>query len=398
MLNEVWIIYNYNLYESKKHFSLKLADALKRHGVKTRVIDFRKEGLLPNSKSKEYTKPPDLCCSFNRVVPNEDGTFFWEKRKIPYLSILVDPACYDANLVKPSYSLISCVDRFDCYYLQQKGGKNVFFFPHAIEKELFASPDQPRPYDVVFFGSSYDPQGLRKAWQGKYIPQLLVLFEEAARIALSQRDIPFWKVVDDILLQYKIPFTEQEKIRIYMNVDNYMRGVDRLELIRSIKDASVHVFGGTCWRDEHPISGWAQALFDCPNVTVHPAVPYWEILEICKQSKICLNSMPFFKNGTHERIFFSLACGALPITTDNLWVRENFINGKELLLYETLKWNEVNDKINYFLAHEAERQQLVRSGYEKVLLHHTWDQRAEQLLEEIPAFIQQMKQQAENNG
>ncbi len=390
MLQTVWIIYNYNLYESKKYFTQKFAEAFECHGVHAKIIDASK-ATADDSKNFFQKSSPDLCCSFNRVIRNPNGKYFWEAHQLPYLSILVDPACYDAELIKVPYSIVSCVDRMDCDYLRSKGGSNILFLPHAVEKELAAEADQTRPYDVVFIGSSYDPDSLKQFWRKKFSAHLLAICEEAADKTLSEFATPFWLAVDITLNKHGIQLNETERIKIYDQVDQYVRGVDRLELIRSIKNASVHVFGGTCWRENAAPRGWGQVLADCPNVTVHPSIPFWETLNILKQSKICLNSMPFFKDGTHERIFTGLACGALVVTTENRWVKENFIDGKELLLYQSKQWDRVNEKVDFYLAHENERLQVVSKGRQKVMQNHTWDQRVEQLLNEFPSILKSFK-------
>lgn len=310
--------------------------------------------------------------------------------KFPNLSFLVDPAIYNIDLIKSPYSIISCVDKFDCEYVQNKNFDRVFFWPHAVERELGPGESKERPYDVVFLGSSYDPEGLRAAYQKKYPDQNWPLIDEYIEQCLIEPELTFWNAAVKVIKRTSSgvrPLTRQ----VLMNyIDNYIRGIDRLEMIKAVKDAHVHVFGGTCWRKETPIKGWAQTFANSPNVTVHPSIPFGESMEILKKSKICLNSMPFFKNGTHERIFTGLACGCLPITTENIWVKDNFTEGEELLLYRPRHWNEINDKVNYYLSNENERQRIVAQGREKVMREHTWDNRVEQLLEIMPSMLQKM--------
>lgn len=389
MLNEVWIVVNYNLYESKKHFVQKLSEAFRRGGVGTRIIDIQTLG--PDGQLQQYAnlKLPTLVCSFNRAIPDpKTGKFFWEALSIPYLSILVDPAYYATDVMKAEYSIISCVDFFDCEFLRQHQCKNVLFLPHAVERELAPAENQERPFDVVFLGSCYDHIGLREKWKRKYPPFMIELMDGAIEATLSQTPLPFWQAVANGIAQRGLRLSQEDTVDITTQVDNYLRGLDRWELIRSIKDAHVHVFGGTCWGDL--VKGWPHYFAGMPNVTVHPAIPFTESMEILKKSRICLNSMPFFKNGTHERIFTGLACGSLPMTMDNLWVENNFVDGKELLLYQPKKWNEVNEKVNHYLNNENERADLALKGREKVMRHHTWDQRVEQLLKEIPPLLRKM--------
>jgi spore maturation protein CgeB len=42
--------------------------------------------------------------------------------------------------------------------------------------------------------------------------------------------------------------------------------------------------------------------------------------------------------------------------------------------------NELNEKINYYLLHDNEREHIARAGYEWVINNHTYDKRIENLI------------------
>lgn len=178
---------------------------------------------------------------------------------------------------------------------------------------------------------------------------------------------------------------------MYYYLDNYTRGKDRVELIRSIKDARVHVFGETSQDNAVGILGWKQYLAGQKNVTINPSIPFGAAMHVMRKSKIILNSMPFFKNGTHERVLAGLACGAVPVTTENLFFREIFKDGEDILFYQMDKREDVNAKINQLLADESKREAMARRGAEKVKAGHTWDIRVEQLLTELPAIFDRIR-------
>ena len=171
--------------------------------------------------------------------------------------------------------------------------------------------------------------------------------------------------------------------RLAYLVDFYARGIDRLHLIRSIKDVPVHVFGGKCWRDIQPVQGWEYYLSKQSNVIVHPPVDYPESLKLLKQSRICLNSMPFFKNGSHERIFASLACGALPLTSDSLYIKEEFIENEDILFYRINSLKHINECVVDILKRPSLILKMVEKGQNKVKIAHTWDQRVQTMLQEL---------------
>jgi glycosyltransferase involved in cell wall biosynthesis len=385
MINKVVIGVHYNLYESKIYFADKFKEALERRGI---------QALLFNSsdgKQIAWPKYYDFSCSFNSTLPQPDGRYFWDISKIPHWSILVDPFFYYTDYLKSPLSILSCVDRLDVEHLKNPQFQNAFFWPHAVEPELDFDRKAERPYDVVMLGSCYDEETLKQHWRAGTTPQVVKVIEEAIEIVLGDNHTHIYDATMQALDHYRLSPKEVPLNKILFYVDNYSRGYDRVQLIKSIKNAQVHVFGGTCWRDEKPILGWSNSLVDMPNVTIHPAVPYAESLEIMKKSKIVLNSTPFFKSGSHERTLTSLACGALPITSDNLWVRENFLDGRDLKIYPPGGWDKVNGWVDDYLQNEKKRMEIVEQGRTVVMNDHTWDNRVETMIKEIPPILERIK-------
>ena len=174
---------------------------------------------------------------------------------------------------------------------------------------------------------------------------------------------------------------------LFYYVDYYTRGKERVELIRAIKDVPVDVFGETSQEMDVNRQGWEYYLRDCKNVRLHPSVPFSTSLEMLKQSKIALNSMPFFKNGTHERVFTALGSGALPITAGNIYWPAHFTDGEEIALYQRENGHRHGELVHKYLADETLRQTVVAKGAAKVQQEHTWDRRAEQALEQLPPLL-----------
>lgn len=383
---KICLIVCHNLYSSKLHFTKKLAEAFKRLNVEVKVLQWP-YGPVPDYITSAIEKEkPDFTASFNQPAPLADKSYFFEKLKIPHLTLLLDPAIYELNLATSPYAIVSCVDQFDCQFFQSAQFERVFFLPHGIEKDISFDPNEERTYEVVFSGTCYDPDNLRGSWMRHFPKEICKVIEDAVEIGLSDNKTPFYQAVMQSMLINGIFPKEVDTLRIAYYVDFYMRGIERVELIRSIKDASVHIFGAPTWREERPIKTWEGYFKDQKNVTVHPFVEYPESLEILKKTKICLNSMPMFKNGSHERVFASLACGALPLTSDNLYMRDEFVDNEDLLLFQFDQLELVNNKVNYYLSHEKERRQLVENGRKKVLQVHTWDNRAQKILDMLQSY------------
>lgn len=374
-MHKVCLLTCHNLYESKRYFTEKLAEAFQRKGIETLILTWP-HGPLPDTLVDQIAAyQPDLTCSFHQLP----APYFWDKIKIPHWTILVDPAFYDLELMQSPFSILSCVDRGDCELLRSYHFRNGFFLPHAVERELYGDPKAHRPIDLILLGTCYDPDHLRAFWKKQYSKEVSDAIDDAVEIVLSDQKTSFFRALMQALTLKGIDPHEVEFDQLAFYVDSYARGIDRIQLVRSIKDRPIHVFGGKCWRDEKPIEDWSYYLSRQSNVTLHPPVLFEQALELLKRSKICLNSMPFFKNGTHERVFAALACGALPLTSDNLYMREIFKD--ELLFYQFTHLDAINEQLK--ALDEKERQLRVANGQAKVRAHHTWDSRVETLLYEL---------------
>lgn len=381
-MKKACLIVNYNLYESKRHFTVKLAEAMERQGIETRVIDMQEQAIEADTGEKIREFGPDFTCSFNHILPLSNGKFFWDVLQIPHISFLVDPPLYSISLLNSPYSIITCVDKFDCDSVRSYNFQNVFFLPHAIEKEIEPG-NEKREYDVVFLGSCYDYESLRAEWQKEFPPKLNQMLDEAIDLVLSDRYIPLIQALITSWNALGLPPENIDFAKLFYYLDNYTRGKDRVELIKAIKDVPVHVFGEMMPTDPVFKKGWQHYLKNQPNVVFHPSVPYDQAIDALKRSKVCLNSMPFFKNGTHERVFMSLAAGAVPVTTDNLFWKEEFKVGEELRVYHSSKWEEANEQVHLLLSDETKRQQIAAAGRKRVMEKHTWDNRVNEIREAV---------------
>jgi hypothetical protein len=107
--------------------------------------------------------------------------------------------------------------------------------------------------------------------------------------------------------------------------------------------------------------------------------PYYgaDMARVYSQSRIVFNTTP--SDTINMRIFEAPACGALLLT-------KRADNGQTDLLEEGEHFDtfgtvdELEDKVAYYLAHEDERERIARAGQQWVLTHHTYDQRADEIL------------------
>ena len=385
MADKVCFLVHDNLYNSKREFAAALAKSLERVGLETKTIDIQDFELSKDEITSIYRFDPSFICTFNKMMPLEDGSFIWDALQLPSVTFLLDPAIHYLHLTNSPYSVLGYCDRYDDEVIAASGLKTHFFFPQAVEKKVAeAELETERPYDVVLMGTCYDHERVRAAWENQYPASVGKVIEAVVERTLAEPRSSFVHILPEEWRKGGIDPGTVDFLTISSYIDYYLRGYDRIELLKSIKDAEVHVFGDLYWSDGQDLKGWSDYLSGMANVTVHDPLPYSQTFEVLQKSKICLNSTPFFKNGSHERLFAGLSSGCTVLTSENLFPREVFGEDKGVEYYRFDERGHVNDLINEILSDEPSRMEKVSIGKEIVRLEHTWDNRAELLLQTMP--------------
>ena len=118
------------------------------------------------------------------------------------------------------------------------------------------------------------------------------------------------------------------------------------------------------------------------NVQIFSNVYEQEMAKIFSRAKIVFNKS--CDGELNLRVFETLSCGSL-LLTDKLesepGLEELFSDGKHLVLYRNE--TELLDRCAYFLEHTDEREQIAAAGQKEVHLKHTYDHRAEKIIETL---------------
>lgn len=103
---------------------------------------------------------------------------------------------------------------------------------------------------------------------------------------------------------------------------------------------------------------------------------------LLSQSKIILNitRSTFYgvETGLNLRIFEALAARCFLLTDYCNELNDLFIIGEEIETYRSTE--ELVDKVDYYLAHDIDREKIAQKGYERYLKQYTWDARVKEML------------------
>jgi len=382
---------NVSQYGVLHHFTHKLHEALQRLGVSSRILVAQHDNPKP-FLTELFQDAPDCTLSFNGLLPDEDGRFFADLIRIPHVAFVIDSPNTFVSLANSPFTVITSVDQNGVEFFKGVNAKHVLFVPHGVEKTLSFDPkDQERNFDVSMLSSCIDYEAIFEEWKQNYPKPLLEVLEEAAQTALTDNNksvVQAFVGAMDKKMSQGAPLDPNtiDFIEILDQLEMYIRGKERVELVKSIKDAKVHIFGSSA-----PTTSWKKQLQGQKNVEFHDGVSFEQALQIMQKSKIVLNSCAWIKRGTHERTLSGLAAGALVLTSRNPYMEEHFSDGKDILFYSYKDLSKVNDQVNRYLHDENLRKAVAHAGRENTMHHHTWDIRASQLVKELDPIIREIR-------
>ena len=125
----------------------------------------------------------------------------------------------------------------------------------------------------------------------------------------------------DVIAQMDMQVTEQQLKSIFRcaePIDWLIRMYQRGRVVQAIAEAGFEIWLlGNGWED-HPSIGRSNVH------RLDDFIPYEQTLAYMGDAKINRNVMPWFKSGTHDRIFNILLQHSLPLTDSSSWLNENY--------------------------------------------------------------------------
>ena len=262
-------------------------------------------------------------------------------------------------------------------FIKKYYGHPARFLPPAGIEICYENKD--RDYEVVFLGSC-----------GKNLLDELraIRYTDRKRCYFLNRYILYMRreiektpeyAFQKVLEYYGISYTKKEFLEMFHKerwVIFYLADYYRNKIIDILLEAGIplHVFGDS-WKGSR--------VWGMPKLVWHEAAIGREALEVYARAKVSLNIMTWHKDGFTERIANAMLQKSVVVTDRTAYLEENFVNGKELLMFDLRHLKELPEQINGLLYDEKRRSEIAENGYKKALKQHTWDQRARKILEMI---------------
>lgn len=363
------------------HFSKKLFEAFSRKKISSRL--FQAEDMQRQLTVFE----PDLTVSFNGAPQDAEGNFLCDRIQKPHLSILVDAPYHYYDLLKSPYMAIACVDQFFCELLNSLRFSSTLFLPHAVEPEIFTEKPLNKTIDILMLATFIDYKKRMKDWKNHFPSFVVKSMQNAVEMTFADPYISYIEAFH-VELNEKIKHSRTHNLReipffaVFREIELCIKGKGRLDLLQALQDHAVHLY---CALED--AAYWKKALKKKTRFTFHPPIPYAASYDVMRASKIVLNSSPHIKRGGQERIFAGLACDACVVTAENAYLLENFIDQEELFLYKPTELDSLSQNVHALLQDDQRRYDMAQKGKHKVLSKHTWDHRAQTILESFTTLF-----------
>lgn len=307
----------------------------------------------------------------------------WERAGIPVFNILMDhPFHFHRHLKKaPSTAVVFCMDRRHIGYLRRfyPNIKNVDFLPHAgIEYGTSHPSMRERELEVVYAGtlSRFVAEGLVPDLSSIREYDAFALSKEVLETLTAHPEKTTEEAVEDYFRANGPEFSEEElrsQITKLRFLDSFAVSFYREQAVRRLCEAGVPVtVYGSGWDN----CDWA----DDPKLTLQGRISASEIPHMMEHAKIVLNTMTWFKAGTHDRVFNGMLQRAGIVTDDSEYMRERFTSGRELYMFSLEDIGAMPGAVKHLLGSPGELQEMADRGYAAAKAHDTWENRIDEVL------------------
>ncbi len=367
----------YNILDT---FSAQLGNALEKLGQKVMYFNLAKQSFKEISSYAKRRFKAVIGMQTNMFYAKwETGRFVHDDMPGPKYNFLFDhPIMLKNYLDQKPYRLYSLTpDGNYAKFIEKYFESPARFLPPGGEDDF--SEANRKDYEVVFLGSYGEGplenlKFVRKTdRQRGYLVNRYILYMRKYLEKTPEQ------AFEEVLTSFGRTCSKKELIALFhqerwviTELANYYR--NKLIKILLEMGIAVHVFGKT-WK-ECPMQGH-------PGLIQHPAVYGKDALNVYARAKVSLNVMRWHKDGFTERIANAMLQKAAVVTDRTTYLEENFVDGKDIILFDLGHLQEVPNRIKNLLACEEKRKQIAKNGYEKALAAHTWKSRAAKILEMI---------------
>lgn len=366
-------------YDVLTFFAEEMAKGFEEKGCEVIRVDRSKENymeILSLALSQEY----DFIFDIDGMLMENDRLYQYFNNR--YVAFLVDHPMYHRKRLLRQHSpyFVTVVDEdhkrhLEKYYTHLD---RVHFQPHGGMAGKQIEEYENRSIEVLFLGSYENPK--TKMENANLIPAgIRELIIDTCKQLEKEPQLTMEQALLQQLELRQIKMSDAEFAEIMSDlvyIDEYVRSYYRDRVIRTLGEANipVEIYG----------NGWENFDGNCyESIQIHESVSYQKSLELMGQSKMVLNVMPWFKEGSHERVFTTMLNGALCITDKSKYLEQILTDEQNVLFYDLHTIEKLPALIRQYLEDNDKGKKVALNGKQEAEHNHTWRKRGHELLDWI---------------
>ena len=373
-----------------------IINAMRKLRVCFEVYGRRLTDVFLNEKEMEelviYSKSHDITHIMS-IHLIDTLAFAAKKAGIDYIALIWD-APYNKVLTrmgKMENCWYSTFDRIDADRFQACGVPHVLYQPLAVDYEamqewnrnLYQETARKYDHEICFVGRLYE-NNFYDEYCTNLPPMLqdyfLDIFEKASfhwdgvnrirgtvsneLVSYIREVTPGFEMINPFDISDAMYFENGYVIRKIANIER----VCVLNMLAERYPVTFYTTSKTAERDL------------CNVNIMSPVCSAMDLHRVYQNSKISLNiSLKGIEGGTPQRVLDILGAAGFVMTNYCPETAEIFEEDKEIVMFRTPE--ELAEKADYYLTHDAEREKIARNGYEKVMRCYTYERKIKELLD-----------------
>lgn len=249
-----------------------------------------------------------------------NGASVWEATKVPLFNWNCDHPCYfpSRHVIRNRFLLHGYVfpdhARYNITHLKPNGAAFAVHLgipPRALFPEA-PLPPESRNARILFTKSGHDTNKIEANWRN-YVPDLRQVVFTAAEALFHRSTADFLSVLQRAgePLGLFLDGNSQLTMVLSREVDAYIRFKRANLVMETILRYPVDVFG----------SGWDHINWDGAEARFHGAMTWRAMIQQMPRYLGCLSTNPLVDGSIHDRAFFALSAGVVPVSDSNEFSR-----------------------------------------------------------------------------
>lgn len=321
-------------------------------------------------------------------MKTESGQKVWEQLGIPCINILVDHPYWYQDILRnaPTNSAVLCVDINHMNFVSR-------FYPQIAVSGFLAHGGTPadgkrkrleeRSMDVLYVGSLLSGY-VHKPDFSKWKFDAEKLYNDAITFLLDHRTVTVEDALEHTLLQNGVQLEAGDLCKFISECSYVERVVSshfREKILKTfaLSGISLHIYG----------EGWEKCdWITLSNVFYGGLISPEEVLQKMEDAKVVLNTMPWFKNGSHERIFNGMLRGCMVVSETSEYLEDTL--PKNAWISFSLEEKEIEKmpgRVKDLLDRLGEAQKMADAGLAFAEKDHTWQARAREIHEDLLKYL-----------